>query len=127
MLSAAARSSAEILRTTTPACSRGRLSGARGTTAAATRATAPPISASVQRTKAAPGVGSSAVTKMAWIAAWLTNSTPRSSSSAVVIASATISAICQPPEPTRAVIESPTSTPMATPTETSATRRSRWP
>ena len=69
-----------------PACSRGRRSGARGTTAAATSATAPPISASVQRMKAAPGVGSSALTKIAWIAAWLTNSTPWSSSSAVDIA-----------------------------------------
>ena len=59
MLSAAARSSAEILRTITPACSRGRRSGARGTTAAATSATPPPISASVHRVNAAPGVGSS--------------------------------------------------------------------
>ena len=38
---------------------------------------------------------------MAWIAAWLTNSTPWSSSSAVDIARPTISAICQPPEPSQ--------------------------
>ena len=41
--SPAARSSAEILRITTAACSRGRRSGAAGTTVAATSATQPPM------------------------------------------------------------------------------------
>ena len=50
--SPAARSSAAILRITTAACSRGRRSGAAGTTVAATSATQPPISASVQRISA---------------------------------------------------------------------------
>ena len=84
---------------TTAACSRGRRSGARGTTAAATSATAPPIRASVQRMNAASGVGTSVLTTIACTAAWLTNSTPCPSSSAVVIARLTISAICQPPDP----------------------------
>ncbi len=101
MLSEAARSRADIFRTITAACSRGRRSGARGTAVAATSATAPPISASVQRTNAAPGDGNRVLTTIAWIAAWLTNNVPWSRSSAVTIANDTISAICQPPEPSQ--------------------------
>jgi hypothetical protein len=127
MLCAAARNNVEILRITTPACSRGRRSGARGTTAAATRATAPPIRASVHRTKAAPGSGTSVLTTIAWTAAWLTNRTPWLSSTAEAIARLTIRTICQPPDPNQWVSRSPTRTPMATPTVTSATRRRRCP
>ena len=127
MLSDAARSRVEIFRMTTAACSRGRRSGARGTTAAATSATAPPIRASVHRMNAASGVGTNVLTTIACTAAWLTNTTPWPSRTAVVMARLTINAICQPPVPSQWVSRSPTKTPIATPTVTSATRRSRWP
>ena len=76
---------------------------------------------------AASGVGTNVLTTMACTAAWLTNSTPCPSRTAVDMARLTISAICQPPVPSKWVSTSPRKTPMATPTVTSATRRSRWP
>ena len=107
------------------ACSRGLRNGALGTTVAATSATAPPIRASVQRVNAAPGSGSSVLTTIDCTAAWVTKIWPASSSSAVLMASETISAICQAPVPIRCVIRSPRNTPTATPRVTSPTRRSR--
>ena len=125
--SADERSSSAILRTTTAAWSRGLRSGARGTTVAATSATDPPMIASVQRRKASPGAGASAATTIPCTAAWMTISCPASSSSAIDMPAATITAICHPPEPIRWVAASPRKTPSATPTVTSATRRWRWP
>ena len=72
--SAAARSSIETLRITTAACSRGRRSGAAGTTVAATRATRPPIPASLTRTRASPGAGASALMMIDCTMAWMTSS-----------------------------------------------------
>ena len=125
--SPAARSSVAILRITIDACSRGRRNGAAGTTVAATSATSPPTTASVQRVNAAPGSGTSEATTIDCTAAWVTKSCPPSSRNADDIASATISAICQPPDPSPATSRSARNTPTATPTVTSATRRSRWP
>ena len=116
------------LRTTIAACSRGRRSGAAGTTVAATSATAPPISASVHRVSAAPGSGSRVLTTIDCTAAWVTNSWPPSSRIAAVIASADDQ---RELPPARADQPAPAGrrpkTPTATPTVTSATRRSRWP
>ena len=61
------------MRRTFAASSRGRRSGAAGTTVAATSATAPPISASVQRVNAAFGSGSRVTTTIDCTAAWITN------------------------------------------------------
>ena len=91
-----------ILRITTAACSRGRRSGAAGTTVAATSATAPPISASVQRVRRHPGRAAAMLTTIDCTAAWVTNSCPPSSRNAADIASATISVICHRPTPTPA-------------------------
>ena len=99
MTSPAARSSPEIFRTTTAACSRGRRSGAAGTTVAATSATAPPITASIQRVNAWLGPAASPAMTIDCTAAWVTNSWPLPSSSAEDIASATIRPICHRPEP----------------------------
>ena len=125
--SATPRSSRACLRSTTEACSRGRRSAAAGTMVAATRATSPPTSASVHRVKAPPVPGSSATTKIDWIAAWLTSIVPPSSRIPAVIAMATTSPSCHAPVPSRATSRSASSTPTATPTVISATRRSRWP
>ena len=125
--SPAARSSAEIFRTTIAACSRGRRSAAAGTTVAATSATQPPTTASLQRTRASDGAGTSAEMMIDCTAAWVTNIWPLVISSADVIASATTSVSCHQPEPIRIASRSASSTPSATPVVTSATRRSRWP
>ena len=116
-----------LTRATTAACSRGRRRGAAGTTVAATRATAPPITASVHRVNAWPGAATSPAMTIDWTAAWVTNSCPLSSRNAAVIESATISAICHAPEPSHTTSRSARNTPTATPTVTSATRRNRWP
>ena len=58
-------------------------------------------------------------------AAWVTNIWPLVISSADVIASATTSVSCHPPEPMMIASRSASSTPSATPAVTSATRRSR--
>ncbi len=94
---------------------------------AATSATEPPMSASVQRRKAPWAPGSSAATTMDWTAAWVTKRMPASSSSAVDIARKTIRPSCHAPEPMPATSTSATKTPIATPMVTSATRRSRCP
>ena len=79
---------------------RGVVAAARpGTTVAATMATAPPISASVHRSSASPGSGTSEATTIDCTAAWVTNSPPASSSSAVLIASTTIRVSCHQPDP----------------------------
>lgn len=69
--------------------------------------------------------GSSVVTSTAETAAWLTNNVPPSVNTATTNASATTSTSCQRPLPIRAINRSPTSTPMLTPTTSSAVRRSR--
>ena len=107
------------MRTTCAACSRGRRSGAAGTTVAATRATPPPIRASVHPVHPALGSGSSVVTTIDCTAAWMTNTCPLSSRIAVVIASPTIRVICQAPVPMTRTRRSAPNTPSATPTVTS--------
>jgi hypothetical protein len=115
------------LRTTVAACSRGRRSGAAGTSVAATSATQPPMTASLQRTSASEGAGTSAEMMIDCTAAWVTNIWPLVMSIASDIDSATTSVSCQAPEPIQIASRSASSTPSATPAVTSATRRSRWP
>ena len=121
----AARSSEAIFLATTAACSPGRRSGAAGTIEAATSATAPPISASVQRVNAAPGVGSSPITKIDCTAAWLRKTCPEEMKMPTAMAIATTIVICQAPSPMTCTTMSPRKTPSATPMVTSVTRRSR--
>ncbi|OLM34293.1 hypothetical protein Ae717Ps2_5189 [Pseudonocardia sp. Ae717_Ps2] len=100
--------------------------GCAGMTAATRIPARPPISASMQRSIPPVSVGgSSVVTSTAETAAWLTNNVPPSVKTATTSASATTSTSCQRPLPIRAISRSPTSTPMLTPTTSSAVRRSR--
>ena len=94
---AASRNSVEMVRTTTAAWVRGRRSGAAGTTAAATRATAPPMTASNHRVNASPGVATKATTKIDCTAAWVTSSPPASRNSAADMATRTMTPICHAP------------------------------
>ena len=104
------------MRTTTAARSLGRRSGARGTTAAASSATAPPTSASVHRVIAWPGSGSRVTTMIDCTAAWVTNRPLESSRNAADIASATISAELPPPGAECQHEQVGANTPTATPT-----------
>ena len=114
-----------MVRTTTAAWVRGRRSGAAGTTAAATSATAPPMTASNHRVNASPGVATKATTKIDCTAAWVTSSPPASRNSAADIAQTTMTPICHAPVPTSTRNRSAISRPTATPTVISATRRRR--
>src|SRR3954468_163490 len=92
------------------------------------RPTAPPTSASMLRVKSNPPEGGARVaTRTAELAAWLTSSGPPPTRIAVVIASATKSAICHVPCPIALVNRSPMSTPSETPTTISTVRRLRAP
>ena len=125
--SPAARSSAAILRTTIAACSRGRRSGGGRHHGRRDQRDAAPTTASLQRTRASDGAGTSAEMMIDCTVAWVTNICPLVISSADVIASATTSVSCHQPEPIRIASRSASNTPSATPSVTSATRRSRWP
>src|SRR5205085_1918975 len=75
----------------------GRRSGAWGTTVAAMRAMPPPMSASVHRPKAWPGLATRAAMTMPWTADCVTMTGPPSSRVAIAIDTSTTAAICHGP------------------------------
>ena len=118
---------AAMSATTGAACARGLRRGEAGTMVAASRATAPPTTASSQRPSAAPGWATSVVMITACTPAWVVIRMPAPSSAAMLIDAIATTATCQTPDPNSCTNRSPMNTPMATPMTTSVTRRSRCP
>ena len=114
-------SSSHALRASALEC----LRGSRGVSSATASATAPPIAASIHRPSGPPlavSAGSPTITS-AWTPACVVSRAPRSTNRAIVAAMNRTTATCQTPLPIRRTSTSPSATPIATPTASSATRR----
>ncbi len=114
--------------TTEDASSRGLRSGVpAGAATVMASATKPPTTASIQRPKACPSPLTRVATMTPCVPACSINNWPAPARTASDIATMHTAAICHTPTPKKCTNTSPTSTPIATPTVNSATRRRRLP